>query len=352
MKKYKAVRMGKKRVSFLLDVKGSIVLIGLSCILLLFTIISMGMGEMKISPLTVLSVFFGGGTEIEVLVVQAFRLPRILIAILVGMSLAVAGGLLQGMIRNPLASPDIIGLTGGASVAVVSFLALFSDENNALTVSIQWLPLSAFVGAALTALLLYMLAWKNGISSLRFVLIGIGISALMQALTTLFMLIGPIYRASQANIWITGTVHGSSWEEVSLFAPVTLILLILSFIMVRHVNVQDLGEEVAIRVGSNVQKQRISLLVLCTALTGVGVSMAGGIGFVGLMAPHIARKMVGSAFGLLLPTAALIGAILVLISDLIGRTLFAPLEIPAGVFTASIGAPYFIYLLVKSKKSA
>lgn len=147
----------------------------------------------------------------EQLVVTSFRLPRIIVALMVGISLAVAGGILQGMIRNPLASPDILGITGGAAVAVVGFLAFFSDENNALTVSIKWMPLAAFIGAGVIAGLVYILAWKNGVSPFRLILIGIGISALMQALTTLLMVMGPIYRASQANIWITGTVNGSTW---------------------------------------------------------------------------------------------------------------------------------------------
>lgn len=169
----------------------------------------------------------------EQLVVQSFRLPRIIVALMVGIALAVAGGILQGMIRNPLASPDILGITGGASVAVVSFLTLFSDTNNSLTVSIKWLPLAAFVGAVVIALLVYFLAWKNGVSPIRIVLIGIGISALMQALTTLMMIMGPIYRASQANIWITGTVYGSSWNNVAILVPWTIIFIAIAFLWLK-----------------------------------------------------------------------------------------------------------------------
>ena len=174
---------------------------------------------MNISPLSVIQVFFGGGTEMEQLVITSFRLPRIIIGLTVGISLAIAGGILQGMIRNPLASPDLLGITGGAAVAVVGFLAFFSDENNALTVSIKWMPLAAFIGAGVIAILVYFLAWKNGVSPIRLVLIGIGLSALMQALTTLMMILGPIYRASQANIWITGTVNGSTWDNVCILVP-------------------------------------------------------------------------------------------------------------------------------------
>ena len=314
-------------------------------------IVSTGIGDMNISPLSVVQVFFGGGTEMEQLVVTSFRLPRIIVALMVGISLAVAGGILQGMIRNPLASPDILGITGGAAVAVVGFLAFFSDENNALTVSIQWMPLAAFAGAGIIAILVYFLAWKNGVSPIRLVLIGIGISALMQAFTTLMMILGPIYRASQANIWITGTVHGSTWANVSILVPWTIFFVTVALIMARKMNVQELGDEIATGVGGHVQRQRFSLLMISTALIGSSVAFAGGIGFVGLMAPHMARRLVGSSFGALLPVSALIGGILVMVADLIGRTLFSPLEIPAGVFTAGIGAPYFIYLLFKTRNS-
>ncbi|MGD6832466.1 FecCD family ABC transporter permease [Sutcliffiella halmapala] len=351
MKKYKTFRLGQRSVSFFIDKKAMLAILGLALSVIALFIISTGMGDMKISPWNVVKVFFGYGDQMETLVVQSFRLPRIIIALLVGISLAVAGAILQGIIRNPLASPDIIGLTGGASTAVVLFLALFSDGNNSLTVSIQWLPLSAFIGATAIAIVVYTLSWKNGLSPVRLVLIGIGISTLMQALTTLFMILGPIYRASQANIWITGTVYGSNWDHVKILLPWTLLLLLVSIMVVRHLNIQELGDEIATGVGGAVHKHRMGLLFLSTALTGGAVAFAGGIGFVGLMAPHIARRLVGSSFGVLIPTSALIGAFLVMLADLIGRTMFSPLEIPAGVFTASIGAPYFIYLLYKTRNA-
>ena len=343
--------MFKGKVSFLLDKKAIFILISLLVITGIVFIVSTGLGDMKLSPLTVLSVFLGGGSDLEQLVVQSFRLPRIIVALMVGIALAVAGGILQGMIRNPLASPDILGITGGASVAVVSFLTLFSDTNNSLTVSIKWLPLAAFVGAVVIALLVYFLAWKNGVSPIRIVLIGIGISALMQALTTLMMIMGPIYRASQANIWITGTVYGSSWNNVAILVPWTIIFIAIAFFMVKNINILELGDDIATGVGGRIQRHRFVLLLISTALVGGAVAFAGGIGFVGLMAPHMARRLVGSSFGALLPVSALIGGILVMLADLIGRTMFSPLEIPAGVFTAGIGAPYFIYLLFKTRNA-
>jgi iron complex transport system permease protein len=352
MKNYRPVRLPKGLISFLLDQRALTIITSLLIGLLILAIVSTGMGDMKLSPVQVVNALFGNGTKLEMLVVNSFRLPRIITALLVGISLAVAGAILQGLIRNPLASPDIIGLTGGASVAVVAFLAVYSDTSNSLTISIKWLPVGAFIGATVVGILVYFLSWKNGgVSPMRLVLIGIGISALAQAVTTLLMVMGPIFQASQANIWLTGTVYGATWDNVKILLPWTIILFLISFLLSRKLNVQELGDELATSVGSKVQRQRFLLLIVATGLTGGAVAFGGAIGFVGLMAPHIARKMVGSAFGALIPVSALIGAILVVLADLIGRTLFAPIEVPAGVFTAAIGAPYFIYLLYKSRNT-
>ncbi|UTE73864.1 iron ABC transporter permease [Rossellomorea marisflavi] len=351
MSRFTGKRWLKERVSVLMDTSALKKIVLLAVLTMLTVIISTGIGDMQIAPWKVVSVFFGGGSSIDQLVVTSFRLPRILIALLAGMALAVAGGILQGMIRNPLASPDIIGVTGGAGAAVVAFLTIFSNKDNTLMVSIKWLPVAAFIGAAIIAFLVYFLAWKKGVSPVRLVLIGIGISALTQACTTLLMVMGPIYRASQANIWITGTVNGSDWQDVWILLPWSIIFIFLSFMITRQLNIQELGEEVATSAGANVQRQRFILLLMSTALVGGAVAFAGGIGFVGLMAPHMARRLVGSSFGALLPVAALIGGLLVMLADLIGRTLFLPLEVPAGVFTAAIGAPYFIYLLFKTRHS-
>lgn len=351
MKKYRTLRLPKDIASFLLDKKAITVITTLFITVIAVMIFSTGMGDMKLSPIQVINALLGNGTKMESLVVNSFRLPRILVAFLVGISLAVAGAILQGLIRNPLASPDIIGITGGASVAVVAFLAIYSDTSNSLTISIKWLPVGAFVGATIVALLVYFLSWKNGVSPIRLVLIGIGISSLTQAVTTLLMVLGPIYQASQANIWLTGTVYGSTWENVSILFPWTLLLLVITMVMARRLNVQELGDELATSVGSSVQRQRFTLLLIATGLTGGAVAFGGAIGFVGLMAPHIARKLVGSAFGVLIPVSGLIGAILVVVADLIGRTVFSPIEVPAGVFTAAIGAPYFVYLLYKSRNA-
>ncbi|MEX3624861.1 FecCD family ABC transporter permease [Viridibacillus arvi] len=351
MKQYRTIRLLQQKISFLLDIKATRKISLLFCLVMATFILSAAVGDSFINPLNVFQILFGGGNDFDRLVVIDFRLPRILIAAFAGMALAVAGAILQGMIKNPLASPDIIGISAGGGAAVVAFLAIFSDQNHSLTVSIQWLPIAGFIGATLIGFVVYFLAWKDGITPIRLVLIGIGVSAFMQAMTTLLMLLGPIYRASEANIWITGSVSGASWEQVKMVVPWTILLLVISFFITRHLNVQELGDDTASNLGQPVQKMRFLLLLLSTCLVAGAIAFAGAIGFVGLMAPHIARRLVGSSFGVLIPTAASIGALLVMAADVIGRTAFSPLEVPAGVFTAAIGAPYFIYLLFRNPKN-
>ncbi|MDN4495416.1 FecCD family ABC transporter permease [Ureibacillus aquaedulcis] len=313
-------------------------------------IISLSIGDSFISPLKVISILSGNGSEFDTLIVQEFRMPRIIVALFAGMGLAVSGAILQGIIRNPLASPDVIGISAGAGGAVVAFLAIFSDTNYSLTVSMEWMPVAAFVGALVTALLVYGLSWTNGVTATRLVMIGVGIAAFMQATSTVLMLAGPIYQASKANIWITGSVNSATWEQVKIIIPVIACLFFLSLLVTRHLNLQQFGDDVATSLGQGVQKTRLALLLLCTALVGSAVAFSGTIGFVGLMAPHIARRLVGSSFGSLIPVSACIGGILVVLADTIGRSMFGSIEVPAGVFTAAIGAPYFIYLLIKMQK--
>jgi len=351
MRKYKSIRAFRDQISFLIDRKAFKYHVLFFFFLGLVFLLSAGMGEQSFSPWKTFNILLGNGSKFESMVVESFRMPRILISILVGIGLAVAGAIMQAILRNPLASPDVTGITGGASVAVVLFLAIFSNESNALTVSVHWMPLAAFIGATIVAICLYLLSWKNGLSPFRLVLVGIGLWALTKALTNLFMILGPIHQAAQANVWITGSVYGANWSNVQILAPITVLLLLITLIMTRHLNIQELGEDIALGVGARIERQRLGLLILCTAFIGSAVAFAGGVGFVGLMAPHIARKLVGSSFGNLLPLSAMIGAILVLLADTIGRTVFLPIEVPAGVFTAVIGAPYFIYLLYRQRNA-
>lgn len=308
-------------------------------------IICTGIGSQYVSPLNVIKAIFGQADPMNQVIVEKLRLPRIVIAVLIGASLAVAGATLQGVIRNPLASPDVIGMTEGASLGAVLFIFIFREN-----ISIHWLPLFSMMGAFLVTGLLYLLAWKNGVSPLRLVLIGIGISAAVKSISYMFIISGPLALASRSMTFMTGTIYGTSWDkDVFTLLPWVAILLPLTWLQTRHVNMQSLGDEVAGSAGVQVQKQRFILLALSVALAGAGVAIGGAISFIGLMAPHMARKLVGPSFGSLVPVSALIGAILLLVADLIGRTAFLPRDVPAGVFTAAIGAPFFMYLLYSSR---
>jgi len=306
-------------------------------------ILSTAIGSQSISPIKVIATIFGfGDPKTETIIIQ-LRLPRIIIALLVGAALACAGAVLQALIRNPLASPDVIGITEGASLGTVLFIFFLNE-----TVSVHWMPLAAIIGAFCVTFLLYVLSWKNGSSPLRMVLIGIGLSAAFKSISYMFLISAPFFLAGRSLTFMTGSIYGASWNrDVMTLLPWLLVLLPLTWFMARHVNVLALGDEVAVSAGSNIQKHRLILLLLSIALAGAGVAIGGAISFIGLMAPHIARRLVGSSFGLLLPVSALIGSLLLLIADLLARTVFAPLDIPAGVFTAIIGAPFFLYLLYK-----
>jgi iron complex transport system permease protein len=347
MSKYVTLRGKKLPFSFLASKRTfgiiSILVMALICIF----IVSTGTGSVRIGPLDVIKVLLGSGDETHAVIVQTLRLPRMIVAVLAGSALAVSGALLQGMIRNPLASPDIMGITGGATLGAVCFFFFLGGH-----VSIQWLPLCAIIGAFVSTLLIYVLAWKQGVSPLRMVMIGIGMSASYSSISYMLMISGPVILANKALTFMTGSIYGASWEkDVFVLLPWVLILLPVAMLLAREVNVQELGQEVAMGVGSSVQRNRFLLLFISVALAGAAVAIGGAISFIGLMAPHIARKLVGPAFGGVLPVSALIGALILIVADLAARTLFTPLDIPAGVFTAAIGAPFFIYLLYRSRHS-
>lgn len=309
-------------------------------------LISLALGDYYVSPHQVLAALFGHGLAEDILVVQQLRMPRIAIAFLSGVSLGVSGAILQAVVRNPLAAPDLIGITGGASLAAVAFVVYVPDS-----VSIQWLPAAAMVGAVVASALNYAIAWKGGVTPFRLILIGIGIASLMSALTTFMVIMSPMHTATEAYIWLTGTVYGSTWEHVVALLPWTVVLLILALYYRRAMNVLQLGDDIARGVGSPVQRHRLSLVAISVLLAGSAVAMCGVIGFIGLIAPHMARRWAGPGGGIVLPASALIGGILVVVSDLVARTAFLPMDIPVGVFTSGVGAPFFIYLLYRTRNA-
>ena len=307
-------------------------------------LLSLCLGEEFSSPSRVLMVLFGGGDSSSQFVIGTLRLPRILMAAMVGAALASSGLVLQSMIGNPLASPDIIGITGGASAAAVCFLSFFASA-----LGLIWLPVFAIVGALVAALLIYGLAWNSGVTPMRLVLVGIGISSVMGAVTTFVIAVSPLATSITAYIWLTGSVYGASWNEVQALFPWLLGSWPLALYLARRINTQELGAPLATGLGVSVQRLRLALLFLSVIMAAPAIAYAGAVGFVGLIAPHIARRFVARSFAQLLPVTALIGACLVMLADLCGRLLFQPLDIPAGVFVSAIGAPFFIYLLYRQR---
>lgn len=339
------VRPHRIPISFRVQRRIPVVLFLLTVITLAIFIVSLGYGEYPVSPLNVLKTLLGIATDNPdyPFIIHILRLPRALLALLVGIGLAIAGTILQGLTRNPLAAPDVIGINAGASLAAVSLIVLLPAA------PLFAIPLAAFAGAAIAAAMIYLLAWNQGSSPIRLILIGVGIAAIAGAGTSVLMTFGQINSVTQALIWMTGSVYGRSWEHILLLLPWLGIFVPLALLLSRELNVLHLGDDVARGLGSKVEWQRFLLLVTSVALTGASVATAGTIGFVGLMAPHLARQLVGPAYEGLLPTAALLGGLITVLADLLGRALFAPTELPCGVLTAAVGAPYFLYLLYRNR---
>ncbi|CAD2071281.1 FecCD family ABC transporter permease [Jeotgalicoccus meleagridis] len=326
--------------------KAVVTAIILLVLLIIIFLLSLNTGLIKIDPLTVINTFLGNGSEQDELLLLEFRLPRIVIAVLIGMGLAVSGTVLQGVVKNPLADPGIIGINAGAGLAVMIFVIYFSTE---LGNSVFIMPIVAFIGAGLTAVVIYVFSYKKdeGVSPIRLILVGVavaaGISALMIVLT---LRIDPESYSFVAT-WLAGSIWGTSWNFVLALLPWLVILIPFVYFKSRVLDVMNLGDATAVSLGMNLERERRWLLAAAVALAAASVSVSGAIGFVGLIAPHMTRRLVGETHKYVIPIAALIGAVLVLTADTLGRLILQPAEIPTGVVVAIIGAPYFLYLLAK-----
>lgn len=326
-----------------LDRRAPAALLTLTILLLAALVASVSYGEYPITPLDVLRAVVGIETSDanHMLVVRSFRLPRILLALLIGAALAASGAIIQGVTRNDLADPGLLGINSGAGALVVGYLTFAAAPNPAL------LPWLALIGALGASAVIYTLAWKGGSSSLRLILIGVGLTSLGGALISYFITRLTLDDAQQAYIWLTGSVYGSTWPEVRLMALWLALLLPLTFLLARPLNVLNLGDDLATGLGARVELYRLILIVLSAGLAAITVTVAGTIAFVGFVAPHIARRLVGPSHEGLLLCAALVGGLLLVVSDLASRWVIAPSQLPIGVTTAIIGAPYFAYLLYK-----
>lgn len=314
-------------------------------------VLHVGVGEYNITPLDVLNTLLGRevGDKNYRFVVMELRLPRAIVAWLVGAALGASGAIVQGLTRNPLASPDLTGVTAGASAAAV-MLIIFMPE-----VPRAWLPMAAFAGGILVAIILYMFAWRSGSASagdspIRLILVGIGLSAVLGSFTSFALTFGDLWYVQSAMMWLSGSVYASDWVDINSILPWILICLPLAFLTARDLNALNLGEDIAHGLGLRITLKRGFLLLLAVALAGVTVTVAGIISFVGLIAPHLARRLVGSLHEGLIPASAFVGGFVVIFADFIGRTITPPTEIPAGIVTSIIGVPFFLYLLWKREK--
>ena len=350
MKKFLVFR--GKRFSFIYEKRSMIILFITFIITLLSIILSLSVGERFITFDRIIKAIFGAGSGGDRLIINTLRLPRTLVAFFVGASLGLSGAVLQGVVKNPLAAPNIIGITDSGSVGALIFLTLFTDpKNNSLTTSIFYMPVFAFIGAFSAVILVYVLAFKKGVNPFRLILIGIAISGAAKAITSVLIINGPVIFIKEAQLWIIGTVYGTNWTHVKLIGSWFVILFIITMIFIRELNIQNLDDGISYSLGSSVEKNRFILMVLSAAMAAGAVAVGGGISFVGLIAPHISRKLTNSSFENIVPLSTLIGGIIVVLSDMAARSLFFPLDLPVGIFTALIGAPFFIYLLIKNQRS-
>jgi iron complex transport system permease protein len=321
----------------------AVVLLVLCLILLAIAVVSIGFGAVLIPPLDVLDSLFSNDSTYD-FVINQYRLPRILLGMLAGAGLAAAGAILQGVVRNPLASPDVIGVTKGAGLAAMIVILLFPGS------PIYVLPFSAFSGAAFIAILLVIFIYKKNAQASALALVGIAIGAVCEAGMQYLMIKFP-GDTNAALIWLTGSLYGRDWSQIKVLIAAFIILVPLLFVFSSKLTILSFSDEVAEGWGENAKSLRFSLLFLSVALAGSCVAVVGSIGFIGLIAPHIGRKLVGTKVKYLIPASCLIGSILLLSADSLGRGLMPPAEIPAGIVTAIIGAPYFLYLLrMESKK--
>ena len=317
-------------------VRGSVMLTG---ILLLILLMAAGItaGTAEVSMQEIVDIAMGAIHTENYTIIYHLRMPRVLCGALAGANLALAGCILQGMLRNPLADPGIIGVTAGAGLAAMA-LMLVAPELTSLV------PFAAFGGALAAVTAVFLLAWDHGVHPLRMILAGVALAAFFgggQTALSVFY----AERIQGTVTWLAGGFGGAGWQHARMILPYSLVGIFAALCSYRRLNALQLGDEVASSLGIDVQKSRVFLIILSALLAGSAVSVAGLLGFVGLIVPHIMRLTVGSDFEFLLPTSAIFGVLLLVGADTAARTIFNPIEVPVGIFLSFLGAPFFLYLL-------
>lgn len=328
--------------------KNTIVFIVLIILLIVGLVVDINTGYTPISFSDFVAIFSGTASKALTFTLVELRLPRVITALLVGIGLSTSGCILQSVSRNDLADPEVLGINAGAGFAVAIYVSFFvsSLQDGGVV-----LPIVAFVGAAITAILVYGLSYiKNeGISPNRLVLTGIAVSSAIVSATIVLLLKMRHDEYGFVEGWLSGNIWGASWKNIGIMVPWIVLLLAMAMYKSKTLNVLTLGNQVAIGLGVSIQKESLMLLSIGVGLSSICAAVGGRIVFVGLICPHLARRLVGPKHQVLLPASALCGAVLLVISDIISRTILSPNEVSIGIVVAVIGSPYFLYLLTKNK---
>ncbi|MBM2616690.1 iron chelate uptake ABC transporter family permease subunit [Actinoplanes sp. LDG1-06] len=321
------------------------VLVGLAGLALtaVVAVYSIGHGSFTIAPGDVVDTLLGGGTPAQKLIVLDLRLPRILTALLVGAALAISGALTQTFARNPLASPDVLGVTHGASLGAVAVIVAGGGA------AIGMVPLAALAGALVTATLVYVLAWRRGIDGFRLVLVGIGVGEVVTAGVSWFLVRAEIVDATRATIWLNGSVAGAEWDQVRPLSIGLAVLIPLAVATAFTLQAMQFDDDVARSLGVRLQAARLAVVLTAVALAAAAVAAAGPIEFVAFVVPQIALRLCGGSRPPLIVSAVL-GALLVAVADLAARLALPERELPVGLVTAMVGAPYLLWLLIRTNR--
>ncbi|MFI8433907.1 FecCD family ABC transporter permease [Streptomyces sp. NPDC079020] len=337
------VRLG--RVSFVWRPWIVLVTLVLAAATFLVFCLSISIGDFPIGLSRVIATILGGGEQVDEFVVMELRMPRALAGLVVGIALGVSGAVTQSVVRNPLASPDILGITSGAS-AVAVFLVTVSGGTAAAVVSSVGLSAAALAGGLGTGLLVYFLAWRRGIDGFRLILIGISVSAVMEAVTTWLLVSADIKDVAKAQAWLVGSLDNRSWDEVRVAFWCSLALMAVVAAAAFQFKPMHLGDDVAAGLGVRYSRVRAVLLLCAVLLAAVAVSGAGPVPFVALVAPQVAMRLARCPTPPMV-ASGLVGALLLIGSDLVARNAL-PISLPVGVVTAAIGGPFLVYLLVRA----
>ena len=319
----------------------------ISCLLLTVTALilmlwSLQRGAVNLEFGQVLAALTGDAPRNITLVVTEWRLPRALMAVLIGAALGVSGAIFQSLMRNPLGSPDVMGFNTGAWSGVLVAMVLFGQHLTAIA-------FAAMAGGILTSLLVWLLAWRNGIETFRLIIIGIGIRAMLVAFNTWLLLHASLETAVTAGLWNAGSLNGLTWAKTWPSAPLLLLMLVFSGLLVRRLRLLEMGDDSACALGVSVERSRLLLMLVAVVLTAASTALAGPISFIALVAPHIARRLSGTArWGL--TQSALCGAVLLLLADIAAQQAFMPYQLPVGVVTVSLGGIYLIVLLIQESR--